>query len=74
MLLINVYHGSQILNTSTDVGYDIHAACIFYADETINIHELKRQVHVGLKSLPSHFNITISTRINTAPPGYGGFL
>jgi hypothetical protein len=41
-------------------GYDIRAACIFSTDETISIHDLKRQIHVGLKLLSSHFNITIS--------------
>jgi hypothetical protein len=40
MVLINSYQGDQILNTSTGVGYDIRAACIFSADETINLHDL----------------------------------
>jgi hypothetical protein len=65
ILLINVYHGGQILNISTDMGYDIRAECTFSSDETINIHNLKKQIHVGLKLLPSHFSITISARINT---------
>jgi hypothetical protein len=43
-LLINVYHGGQILNTSTSVGYDIRAVYTFSADETINLHDLKRQI------------------------------
>jgi hypothetical protein len=73
-LLINVYHGAQILNTSTGTGYDIHAACTFSADETINIRDLKRQIHVGLELLPSQFNISIRVRINTAPAGSGGFF
>jgi hypothetical protein len=60
-----VYHEGQILNTSTGVVYNIRATCIFSADETISIHYLKRQIHVDLKLLPSHFNITISARINT---------
>jgi hypothetical protein len=46
MLMINVYHGGQILNT-------------------ISIHDLKRQIHVGLELLLSHFNLIISARINT---------
>jgi hypothetical protein len=54
MLLINVYHGGQILNTSIGVYYDIRAACTFFADETINLRDLKRQIHAGLKLLPSH--------------------
>jgi hypothetical protein len=66
-LLINVYHGGQILNTSTGTGYDIHAACTFSADETINLRDLKRQIHAGLELLPSQFNISIRARINTAP-------
>jgi hypothetical protein len=66
MLLINVYYRGQILNTSTGAGYDIRAACTFSIDETISIHDLKRQIHVSLKMLPSHFNIIISARINTA--------
>jgi hypothetical protein len=33
ILLINVYHGGQILNTSTGVGYDICAACTFSTEE-----------------------------------------
>jgi hypothetical protein len=74
MLLINVYHGDQILNTSTDVGYDIRIACTFYADDRINLRDLKKQIHAGLKLLPSQFNINISARINTAPAGSGGFF
>jgi hypothetical protein len=66
MLLINVYYRGQILNTSTGAGYNIRAACTFSIDETISIHDLKRQIHVSLKMLPSHFNIIISARINTA--------
>jgi hypothetical protein len=73
MLLMNMYYGGQILNTSIGVDYDIYAACIFSADKIINIHDLKRQIHVSLKLLLSHFNITISARINTAPPGSGVF-
>jgi hypothetical protein len=53
MLLINVYHGDQILNTSTGMGYDIRAACTFSVDETINFRDLKRQIHTGLELLPS---------------------
>jgi hypothetical protein len=74
MLLINVYHGGQILNTSTDMSYDIRAMFTFSADKTISIHDLKRHIHVGLKLLPSHFNISISARINTAPSGFGDFF
>jgi glycine cleavage system regulatory protein len=74
MLLINMYHEYQIPNTSTGVSYDIRAACTFFADETINIYDLKRQIYVDLKLLPSHFNITISARINTAPPSSGVFF
>jgi hypothetical protein len=72
--LINVYYRGQILNTSTDVGYDIRAACTFSADETINFRDLKRQIHTGLELLPSQFAISISARINTAPAGSGGFF
>jgi hypothetical protein len=53
MLLINVYHGCQILNTSTGVGYDIRAACTFSTDEIINLRDLRRQIHAGLELLPS---------------------
>jgi hypothetical protein len=74
MLLINVYHGGQILNTSTGTGYDIHAACTFSADETINLRDFKRQIHAGLELLPSQFNISIRARINTAPAGSGDFF
>jgi hypothetical protein len=56
MLLINVFHGNQILNTSTDVGYDIHATCTFFADETVSIHDLKRDIHVSLKLLLPYFS------------------
>jgi hypothetical protein len=69
-----MYHGGQILNTSTGMGYDIHAACTFSADETINLCDLKRQIHAGLELLPSKFNISIKARINTAPAGSSGFL
>jgi hypothetical protein len=54
-----VYHEGQILNTSNGTGYDIHAACTFSADETINLRDLKRQIHAGLDLLPSQFNISI---------------
>jgi hypothetical protein len=74
ILLINVYHGGQILNTSTGVGYNIRTACTFSADETINLYDLKRQIHAGLELLPSQFSISISARVNTAPAGSGGFF
>jgi hypothetical protein len=74
MLLINVYHGGQILNTSTSTDYDIHAACTFSADESINLRDLKRQIYAGLELLPSQFNISIRSQINTAPAGTGDFF
>jgi hypothetical protein len=43
-----VYNGGQILNTLADMGYDIRTACIFFADETINLRDLKIQIHAGL--------------------------
>jgi hypothetical protein len=49
-------------------------ACTFSTDETINIHDLKIQIHVGLKLLLSHFNMIISAWINTAQSGSGAFL
>jgi hypothetical protein len=52
MLLFKVYHGGQILKTSIGVGYDICAACTFFVDETISIHDLKRHIHIGLKLIP----------------------
>jgi hypothetical protein len=55
------------------MGYDIHAACIFSTDETINLRDLKRQIHAGLELLPSQFNISIRAQINTAPAGLGDF-
>jgi hypothetical protein len=69
-----VYHGGQILDTSTGVGYDIHVAYTFYADKTINLRDLKKQIHVGLELLPSQFTISISARINIAPAGSGDFF
>jgi hypothetical protein len=69
-----VYHGGQILKTSTGTDYDIHAACTFSADEAINLRDLKRHIHAGLELLPSQFNISISARINTAPAGSDGFF
>jgi hypothetical protein len=74
MLLINVYHGGQILKTSTGTDYDIHVTCTFSADEAINLRDLKRQIHAGLELLPSQFNISISAWINTALVGSGGFF
>jgi hypothetical protein len=55
------------------VGYDIRAAYTFSADETINICDLKRQIHAGLELLLSQFNISINARINTVPAGSGDF-
>jgi hypothetical protein len=74
MLLINVYHRGQILKTSTGTDYDIHAACTFYADEAIDLRDLKRQIHACLELLPSQFNISINAQINTAPTGSGVFF
>jgi hypothetical protein len=74
MLLINVYHGGQILNISTVVSYDICAACKFSADETINLRDLKRQIHAGLELLPSQFSISISAWINTVPANSSDFF
>jgi hypothetical protein len=73
-LLINVYHENQILNTSTGVGYDICAVCTFSIDKTINIRDLRREIHVGLELLHSQFNISISARINTALVGSDNFF
>jgi hypothetical protein len=74
MLLINVYHRGQILNTSTGVGCDIHATCTFSADETINLRDLKRKIHTGLELFHSQFNISISRWISTVPAGSSGFF
>jgi hypothetical protein len=74
MLLINVYYGGQILKTSHGTDYDIQAACTFSADETINLRDLKRQIHAGLELLPSQFNISISAQINTTLAGSIGFF
>jgi hypothetical protein len=74
MLLINVYNEVQILNTSTDVGYDIRVTCIFSTDKTINLRDLKRQIHASLELLTSQFNISISARINTTPAGLDDFF
>jgi hypothetical protein len=74
MLMINVYHGGQIPNTSTSVGYDIHAACTFFADKAINFHDLKRHIHASSELPPSKFNISISAWINTATTGSGNFF
>jgi hypothetical protein len=74
MLLITVYHRGQIMNTSTGVGYDIRAVCTFSADETINLRDLKRQIHASLELLPSQFNISISAQINTATADSGDFF
>jgi uncharacterized protein YlxP (DUF503 family) len=54
-----MYHRSHILNTSTGTGYDIHVACTFSTDETINFRDLKRQIHAVLELLHSQFNISI---------------
>jgi hypothetical protein len=62
------------MNTSTGVGYDICVACTFSTDETINLLDLKRQIHASLELLPSQFNINISARINTALVGSDIFL
>jgi hypothetical protein len=74
MLLINVYYESQILNTSTGASYDIRVACIFSTDESINIDDLKIPIHVGLKLLFCHLNITISAQSNIIQSGSDGFL
>jgi hypothetical protein len=42
--------------------------------ETINLRDLKRQIHAGLELLPSQFNISIKARINTAPAGSCDFF
>jgi hypothetical protein len=62
------------LKTSQGTDYDIQVACIFSANEAINLRELKRQIHAGLELLPSQFNISISARIKTVPAGSSGFF
>jgi hypothetical protein len=62
------------LKTSHGTDYDIQVACTFSADESINLHDLKRQIHAGLELLPSQFNISISARINTAPSRFECFF
>jgi hypothetical protein len=47
------------MNTSTGAGYDISAACIFFTDDTININDLKMQIHAVLEMFSSHFNLII---------------
>jgi hypothetical protein len=74
MLLINVYHEGQILNTLTAVGYDICVVCTFSTEDTVNIHDLKRQIHVDLELLTSYFNLIIRARINTIQLGSGDFF
>jgi hypothetical protein len=74
ILLINVYHEGQIQSTSIGIVYDIHASCTFFADETINLHDLNIHIHAGLELLTSQFNINISVRINTAPVSSGAFF
>jgi hypothetical protein len=59
ILLINVYHGGQILNTSTGMGYDILTACTFSTDETINLRDLKRQIYIGLDSLANSISALV---------------
>jgi hypothetical protein len=56
------------------MGYGIRTACTFSTDETINLHDLKKQIHAGLELLPSQFSTSISALINTAPAGSGGFF
>jgi hypothetical protein len=56
------------------MGYNIRVACTFSADETINLRDLKMQIHAGLELLPNQFNISISAWINTAPAGSGDFF
>jgi hypothetical protein len=62
------------MNTSTSTGYDIHVKCTFSADETINLRDLKRQIHAGLVLLPIQFNISIREQINTAPAGSADYF
>jgi hypothetical protein len=59
ILLINVYHGGQILNTSTGMGYDILTACTFSTDESINLRDLKRQIYIGLDSLANSISALV---------------
>jgi hypothetical protein len=59
ILLINVYHGGQILNASTGMGYDILTACTFSTDETINLRDLKRQIYIGLDSLANSISALV---------------
>ena len=74
MLLINVFYGGQILNTPTGINYDIPAACTLPVNDRISLEEMRRQVYVGLKLLPSQFNLKIRARINTPQPGYGNYF
>lgn len=74
MILINVFHGGQILNTPTGVNYDISAACTIPVNDWITLEELRRQIHTALNLLPGHFHLKIRARINTAQPGSGNYF
>jgi hypothetical protein len=54
------------------MGYDIHVTTYFSTNDTINIHDFRRQIHIDLELLPNQFNLTISTRINTTQSGMSG--
>jgi len=69
LLLINVYYGGNLQNTSTGVGYDIGAAFTFTVSDSTSFAIIRRQIYVGLKLLPSRVKLTIRVRMNTAQPG-----
>jgi hypothetical protein len=41
----------------------------FFANDIVSLHDLRRLIYVSLEFIHSHFNLTISARINTAQPG-----
>ena len=65
MIVINVYHGGEILRGPAGVDYSCNVKFSFNVTEETYFDDVRRQIYVGLGLLPSQFKLNISARLNT---------
>ena len=55
-----MYHICEISDTPT---------CTFSITDSTSLDKLRKNIYVGIRLLPSQFDLTIEARLNTTPPG-----
>ena len=59
-VIINIYHRREISDAPT---------CTFPVLDATSLDELRKHIYVGIRLLPSQFDMTIRVHLNMAPPG-----